>query len=142
MHLQTIGASLRPAPLIDHLDAFTASYLKTAFSCCPWHCSLDWRVDLHQSAYDRMVEDCAAFQKQVTSLIKVGFRKSTHPGLVPEERAGEDFWYARNGARFPGRYWLLDCAEILSKIAVAFGPARLYVSDLDHLVYQVGAEDA
>lgn len=123
------------------LDDFTKAYIE----CALWSSTDDndspmdgeYSVsDLAPECLERMIADCAKFQKDAIEEIAwdnleyFPHRCSTH------EKAGHDFWLTRNGhgAGFWDGDWKEPAATRLTDAAKAFGSCDLYVGD-DGQVY-------
>jgi hypothetical protein len=125
---------MMPTP---RMDEFTQQYFETAL----WSSSdnsddsggepLDANhsiSDIDPKTRDRMIEDCAEFQKDFGHLIDAGGGDYG--------QAGHDFWLTRNGhgAGFWDGDWPEPQAEELTEASKDFGEYNLYVGD-DGVIY-------
>lgn len=119
------------------MDSFTQQYFETAL----WSSNdnsddsggepLDTNYsisDIDPATRDRMIEDCADFQKDFGHLID--------EGGGDYGQAGHDFWLTRNGhgAGFWDGDWPEPQAEGLTEASKDFGEYNLYVGD-DGVIY-------
>ncbi len=125
------------APQRPRMDSFTRQYIETAL----WSSNdnaddsggepLDANYsisDIDPATRDRMIEDCADFQKDFGHLID--------EGGGDYGQAGHDFWLTRNGhgAGFWDGDWPEPQAEALTEASKDFGEYNLYVGD-DGAIY-------
>lgn len=104
------------APEFAELDSFTQGYIEAMFftnqSCipmCEFHTDESQEMiregqadgdlpqdagflDLHPDALESIQSDCVAFQKECAPWLAQAYE-----GSYDAERAGNDFWYSRNG---------------------------------------------
>lgn len=141
------------ADTFSALDSFTQGYIEAAFftECEPGTTADTWDTetqsslpgdmtvnDLAPETLAAMKEDCAAFQE----LAKVDLEKAYDyaPADYDANRAGNDFWYTRNG--HGTGFWDRGLGDLrtetvggrLSRDAKSFGECSLYRGD-DGLIY-------
>lgn len=127
------------------LDSFTQGYIEAMFFTCTGtgddaegdleHATV---AELAPSALQRIIADCQAFRD---SLPKDGHGRTWldlafdyAPAGYDEQRAGNDYWYSRNG--HGTGYWDRGLGEIGDKLhaAAGFSQVDLYRGD-DGLIY-------
>jgi len=85
--------------------------------------------DLHESAFEVMVQDCADFCEGNASLL------SLYSLALSWDHAGHDFWLTRNG--HGAGFWdrgLGELGDKLSDVARQCGESNLYIGD-DQEIY-------
>lgn len=124
------------------LDTFTTHYLIAAL----WSGvdvndeNLDANYDLtdfSDDAIDRAINDCAAFQSMAHDLLEIAYNnESSDYGNLeyePQERAGHDFWFTRNGHGVG--FWDRGLGVVGRRLSALCGydgifkPIDLYVGD-------------
>lgn len=102
------------------LDPFTQGYIE----CALWSSELEDGI-LAPSTRERMIADCARFQRENAALLAKSSRTNEHNG--------HDFWLTRNrhGAGFWDRGDFGDSAvgDELTHAAHRYGTTELYVGD-------------
>ena len=117
------------------LDSFTQGYIEAMFftecdSDDLGEISLD---DLSPEAWEKIIEDCTSFQETVPVTLEQAYGHATI--AYDAERAGNDFWYTRNG--HGAGFWDRGFGDLrtqtiggkLSDHAKAYGSCNLYRGD-------------
>jgi hypothetical protein len=129
--------SAEHAKAFDSLDSFTQGYIEAMFftnaSGRPDDGELEHATfaDLAPSTLEKIIADCAWFQKQHANLLNETYEKDDYEPV----QAGRDFWYTRNhhGVGFWDRN-LYSRGEQLTRYAHTWRELTLYLGD-DELVY-------
>jgi hypothetical protein len=112
------------------LDAFTRGYLEAMFFTESGNDDLGADVgldDLSAEAWDKVRADCATFQEMASATLEQAY---AHPSGYDDDRAGNDFWYTRNG--HGTGFWdrgLDAIGNQLNAAAKSFGTTDLYSGD-------------
>ena len=127
------------------LDSFTKQYIATALWSSsdsndqPLYKNYDAN-DLSDSALQRIVQDCQAFQEQAAGQVDAnGVGLMTPDNLLRAYASdgdwlgsfGHDFWLTRNGhgAGFWDGDYSEPAATVLTELSKTFGESYLYVGD-------------
>ena len=124
--------------MIDHLDPFTRGYLEAMFftNCgepgdeIPMGFGVE---DIAPCALETVKRDCQNFQLTNVAALHEAYDHGSREGAYTPERAGNDFWFTRNG--HGTGYWdrgLGDAGEVLTDACgfrTAFPEVWPYVGD-------------
>jgi len=117
------------------LDAFTQGYVEAMFfteTGTGDDEDLEYATfaDLAPETLEKIKADCAAFQVQHGPLLTRAYDMGFAQGHYDDERAGNDFWYSRNGhgTGFWDRH-LNSLGDDLHRYAGSFGHVYLYRGD-------------
>lgn len=125
------------------LDSFTRGYIEAMFFTDTGtgddaedgleHASVE---ELAPSTLESIVQDCKAFQAAHAALLEAAYGVQGRYEKAPydEERAGNDYWYTRNG--HGTGFWDRGLGEIGDRLASAarYSERHLYRGD-DGLIY-------
>lgn len=117
------------------LDYFTQGYIEAMFftECTPDNSELEDATfeDLSTEAMARIAADCDNFQRACVDLLDAACALGDSPDINYDMlRAGNDFWYDRNGHGLG--FWDRDLGDVgdkLSDATNAYGPTDLYRGD-------------
>lgn len=124
-----------------HLDAFTQGYIEALFftDSGPEDGELGEAgfSDLAPETLARIIEDCAAFQRDNAKALEAVFsRPMFRRNVNTPTETGRDLWYTRNGhvCGFWDGDWPEPYATLFTEAAKAFGNVDSYLGD-DGKVY-------
>jgi hypothetical protein len=118
----------------NQLDSFTQGYIEAMFftdASDPDDGELSDATfaDLHPDSLKEIIRECAEFQSANAELLERAYDMGYAQGHYDAERAGNDFWYTRNG--HGTGFWDRDLGEVGDKLAKIsrYRSVDLYMGD-------------
>lgn len=104
----------------NQLDAFTQGYIEAMFftdASDPDDGDLANATfaDLHPDSLAEIIRECAEFQRDNAELLQRAYDRGEAQMIYDAERAGNDFWYTRNG--HGTGFWDRNLGEVGDKLA-------------------------